>query len=115
MGSNSTDHGDGSSIMHTHAVPFDAQVRLDGGRADRAGAWEYGRLELAVDGFWSPIVDINQFRDTRFDQAGAQVSLLLPTKQHFRMNLTVQPCHLPKPEATYVLGSFPGHASDGES
>ena len=48
----------------------DGQARLVGGSADAGGTWEYGRLEVLIDGVWSIIDELG----TDLGRRGAQVA-----------------------------------------
>lgn len=47
-------------MLAMHAGDDTGAVRLVGGSAAPGGAWEYGRLEVLVNGFWS-IIDEGRF------------------------------------------------------
>ena len=47
-------------------------IRLVGGSADVSGQWEYGRLEVLIDGFWTALDE--QTSADNFGRRGAQVA-----------------------------------------
>ena len=59
-------------MVMTCADGNNGQARLTGGSADPGGAWEYGRLEILIDGFWS-IIDEGRF-DEDLGRRGALVA-----------------------------------------
>eukprot|EP00892_Ulva_mutabilis_P011614 jgi/Ulvmu1/8825/UM049_0005.1 len=66
-------------ILRLHCAPSsegDGQARLVDGDADPGGAWEYGRLEVVQDGFWSTVIDALPLRDFEddFGRRAAQVA-----------------------------------------
>lgn len=60
-------------MLARHADDDTGDVRLVGGNAEPGGAWEYGRIEVLVNGFWS-IIDEGRFGGEDLGRRGALVA-----------------------------------------